>query len=606
MKSKRRMRSSVTTRSGSAMQKAMSHRSFTDKAHNGSFGHVREQERRRSELTGESAVIFGNGAFQGLLVAFAQVAMFVSQTMISVQAVTATSLYYWCRPPSEYSYMSTAQWLNSGIPQGPDGSYSHCSHYERPRLPGSMPTAAEVPCKHWTYNTTSSGYTIVEEWELVCDRMWLLALARAVLMCGRVVCVPLMGLACDRYGRRPVLHASVAVLYCSCVAQCFSSTLSTYVGLGLLQSVSSSVLELTTSILLFESTPLSAREELVALAASVPIVLAPVYYKALSLLAGSWRILHLAVAAPSVLLIIVVYLTGESLDWLIATGKFEDAERAALWAAELNHEKPEVVKERLAGITAGLAVPAERPPRPGRLGFCALFSGPRRCEYFVTFGCWFTMYVGYFSLPVDQVGQQLDERTWIPLYLNMVGMSSAYFITKSFGYRGPLLVLSLLCAVAVAAQLVMTGYGLMVPLAWAFRLSYVVFHMTYVFLCIHTVEIFQTRMRSMGFSLAFMCGSLGALMGALVKYMERVLAIHLKLIPRGVTAVAIASFYMGLVLVPTDTKEESPVVPREMAFGSKRSSSHISLYEESEQRRPSVRVGETTESFQRRPRVPPV
>ncbi|XP_072140791.1 organic anion transporter 3-like [Dermacentor andersoni] len=546
-----------------------SHRRFTDKAHGGSFGHVREQGRRPSELTAESLVIYGNGAFQGLLVAFAQVAMFVSHTTMSVQAGTAKSLYYWCRPPSEYSYMSTAQWLNSGIPRGPDGSYSHCSHYERPRLPDSMPRAAEVPCKHWTYNMTSSGYTVVEEWDLVCDRIWILGLARAILLCGRAVCVPLMGLACDRYGRRPVLHASVAVLYCSCVAQCFTSTLSIYVGLGLLQSASSSVLELTTSILLFESTPLRTREGFVALAASVPMMLAPVYYKAVSSLAGYWRILHLAVAAPSVLLIIFVYLTGESLDWLIASGKLEDAERAALWAAELNHEEPEVVKKRLAGITAGLAGLAERPLRPGKFGFCALFSGPRRYEHFITFGCWFTVHVAYFSLPVDQVGQQLHEHTWTPLCLNMLGMSSTYFITKSCGYRGPLVVLSLLCAATVAAQLVMTTYGLMVPLAWAFRLSYVVFHMSYVFLCIHTVEIFQTRMRSMGFSFAFMCGSLGAVMGAFVKYMERVLPLHLKLIPRGLIAVAIASFYIGLVLAPTDAKEESAVVPREVAFGRK-------------------------------------
>ncbi|XP_075530018.1 organic anion transporter 3-like [Dermacentor variabilis] len=341
------MRSSVTTRAGSATFTATSRRSFTDKAGRGpsigSFGLVREQERRRSELTAGSVVIFGNGTFQGLLVAFARVSMFVSHTMITVQAVTAKSLHYWCRPPPHYSYMSTAQWFNSGIPQRPDGSYSHCSRYERPRLPGSMSRHTEVPCKHWNYNMTSNGHTIVEEWDLVCDRIWLLALARAIFMCERVVCVPLMGLACERYGRRPVLHASVAVLYCSCVAQCFTSKLSTYVGLGFLQSASSSVLELTTSILLFESPPIRTREEFVALAASVPMVLAPVYYTAMASLAGYWRILHLALAAPSLLLIIVVDLTGESLDWLTASGKFKDAERAALWAAELNHEEPEVV-----------------------------------------------------------------------------------------------------------------------------------------------------------------------------------------------------------------------------------------------------------------------
>ncbi|KAH7933867.1 hypothetical protein HPB49_018567 [Dermacentor silvarum] len=591
----------------------MSHRSFTDRAgsapSSGSWGLARENERRRSELTAESVVIFGNGAFQGLLLVFAQVAIFVSHTLISVQAVTTKSLHYWCRPPSEYSYMSTAQWFNSGIPQRPDGSYSQCSRYERPRLAASRPRAVEVPCEHWSYNMTSNGHTVVEEWDLVCDRVWLLELARAIFLCGRVVCVPLMGLASDRYGRRPVLHASVAVLYCSCVAQCFTSTLSTYVGLGFLLSASSSVLELTTSILLFESTPPGAREEFVALASSVPMVLGPVYHSLVASVAGHWRILHLTVAAPSLLLIIVVYLTGESLDWLIASGKFEDAERAALWAAELNHEEPEGVKERLTVITTGLALLGERPARPGWLSFSALFSGPRRYVYFATFGCWFTTNVGYFSLPFEPAGLQLHELRWTAFAINMLGMASSYFITKSCGYRCPLVMLSLMCAATVAAQLFMTSYDLMVPLAWAFMLSYVLFNMSYVFLWIHTVEIFPTRMRSMGFSFAYTCGSLGAVMAALVKHMERQLPIHLKPIPRGLTAAAIAGFYLGLVLVPTNAKDESTVVLKELPFGRKRSSSHVSLYEESEQRRTSVRLGDdlrTPKGFQRKLRVPPL
>ncbi|KAH6924235.1 hypothetical protein HPB50_014066 [Hyalomma asiaticum] len=482
---------------------ATTHRSFADRVGSGpssaSCGPGREHEHRRSELTADSVVVFGNGAFQRLLLAFAQVAIFVSKAQTSVQVLTSKSFRYWCRAPSEYSYMSTAKWFHSGIPQRPDGTYSHCSRYDRPRLPGSEPSFTEVPCQRWYYNLTAEGYTVVEEWDLVCDRLWLLDIANAIFMCGSVVCVPIMGLASDRYGRRPVLYASVAVLYVSCVFQCFSTSLSTYIGLGFLLLASSSVLELTTSILLFESTPVGTREGFVALAVCVPTALSPLYRSAVALFTDHWRMLHLAVAAPSLLLIIVVYLTGESLDWLITSGKFEDAERAALWAAELNHEEPQRVKERLAAITSALALVGGRLLRPGRPGFCAIFSGPRRYVFLATFVCWFISNIGRFSLPFDQVGLHIREFRWTGFVLNLLGMTSSYFITRSCGYLCPLIVLSLVCAATLATQLVVSVYDLLVLSAWGLTASYVFFNMSYVFLCIHTVEIFPTRNEKHGF-----------------------------------------------------------------------------------------------------------
>ncbi|KAH7938787.1 solute carrier family 22 member 8 [Rhipicephalus sanguineus] len=575
---------------------ATSHHSFADRVGSApsstSCGPARELEHRRSELTADSVVVFGNGAFQRLLLAFAQVAIFVSKAQTSVQMLTAKSFRYWCRAPSEYSYMSTAKWFHSGIPQRPDGSYSHCTRYERPRVLGSEPSFSEVPCQHWYYNLTADGYTAVEEWDLVCDRVWLLEIANAVFMCGSVVCVPIMGLASDRYGRRPVLYASVAVLYGSSVFQCFTTSLSTYVGLGFLLLASCSVLELTTSILLFESTPIVTREEFVALAVCVPTALAPVYRSAVGLFADQWRTMHLAVAAPSLLLIIVVYLTGESLDWLIACGKFEEAERAALWAAELNHEEPDHVKERLAAFTSGGPLGSGRLLRPGRPGFHALFSGPRRYVFFATFACWFTSYIGRFSLPFDQVGVQIGEFKWTGFVLNLLGMTSSYFITKGCGYFGPLVVSSLLCASAVAAQLILSVYHMLVLSVWALTVSFVFFNMTYVFLCIHTVEIFPTRMRSMGFAFSYMCGSLGAVTAALVQHMERMLPHSLKLLPRGLSSLAIACCYLGLFLVPTNVKEESTDGLKEAALGRKRSSSHISLSDDTERRRAAMRFGD--------------
>nr|XP_054926533.1 solute carrier family 22 member 7-like [Dermacentor andersoni] len=356
------------------------------------------EKRRPWQATADSERAYGSNSFRLLLLLVAQTSAFASYVQGWTRVVDVQPVDYWCMPPSKYSYMSTAQWFNVGIPRRPDGSYNHCAYYERPRTAVSEPSGAEVLCDHWHYNVSESTHNLLVQWDLVCYRTWLLDVAEAAFVSASALCAPSMGLASDMFGRWPVLYASVVVLFCTGVTQCFATTLASYVVLRFTSAASASVLELIAIVLLFESTQLAQRDSFVALAICFPTMLVPAYVAALNLYTRDWRILRLGVAAPSLLLIVLVHLTSESLDWLVVNGRTKEAERVLMWTARSDRAEPGRVKDRLSAIIDALALSGERPATvAGSPNFRVLFTGPMRYLSLCTFGCWFFSYVGYFS-----------------------------------------------------------------------------------------------------------------------------------------------------------------------------------------------------------------
>lgn len=69
-----------------------------------------------------------------------------------------------------------------------------------------------VPCL-WGYefNTKTIHSSIITEWELVCGREKLIDLAQMILMFGVLLGTISLGIASDRFGRKPVLIICLAV-----------------------------------------------------------------------------------------------------------------------------------------------------------------------------------------------------------------------------------------------------------------------------------------------------------------------------------------------------------------------------------------------------------
>ncbi|KAH7971434.1 hypothetical protein HPB49_024060 [Dermacentor silvarum] len=333
-------------------------------------------------------------------------------------------------------------------------------------------------------------------------------------------------------------------------------------------------------VLLFESTPTGPREPFCALAICWPSVLAPVFVATVAYAAFSWRVIHASLVVPALLLVWTVYVTEESPHWLIVNHRFREARRVALWAAVLNDEDPDIVIERLEKVKEMLAssptavsladsdgVGAANAVRKAEhaTGMCkaATHSSYFRsramlAHCFVVFGCWFMVNVNYYyrSLEVPQV----NLIKWIVIACNMPAMTIAYFIIKHHGRLTPLVVFLVAASVLLLFNTMSRFLGLNFPPQLAIMWRILLLNIAYVLLCVHTVSLFPTQVRSVAFSWAYTFGRLGAIAAEAFRVVEAGLRYDLGALPMGVAAVNLLVF--SLLLLTLSDKKLLDIVTR--------------------------------------------
>ncbi|KAK8763698.1 solute carrier family 22 member 7-like [Amblyomma americanum] len=519
-----------------------------------------------TETVFQTMVVFGFGRFQKLVLLCAEITTFVAYTYSFAVTTDLEPVEHWCRPSAEYSNMSAEAWKNVSVPRLPGSAarFNSCHRYETPLAPNVTETGADgegdarvvVACDAWDYDTRMTGRTVVVHWNLVCDRAWYQQLLSAAFMCAGALSVPCAGLASNRWGRRPIMWASLGALLISGVVTPLAPTAVVFIALRFLSSAAVSALEVVAFVLLFESTPPGPREAFCALAVCWPTVLAPVYVGFIAYLALDWRICHAGLVAPALSLILTVYFTEESPHWLIVNKRYHEARRVALWAARINNEEPEVVIERLELVKEMLAAragkagtancdqqeeqhPAAYQPR------LRYMSRTVMAHCFVVFSCWFTLYVNYYYRNLNL--PYISAVKWVIIAANVPAMTVAYFIIRHHGRREPLVVFLLAVSLLLLFQAATQFLGLKFPSQLGLMWRELLLNIAYVLLCVHTVALFPTQIRSVAFSGAYTFGRLGAMASEAFKVVEDVLPSDLSALPVGVTAVHMMVFSLLLM-----------------------------------------------------------
>lgn len=102
---------------------------------------------------------------------------------------------------------SPAPWNSSlirdSIPKKIDGSIDTCSMY------GVNETV--VPCQSYVYDTTYYQSTRATEWDFVCDKRWMIAIAQTLYMLGTLTGALTLGGLADKIGRKKVFYASAVL-----------------------------------------------------------------------------------------------------------------------------------------------------------------------------------------------------------------------------------------------------------------------------------------------------------------------------------------------------------------------------------------------------------
>ncbi|XP_077519990.1 solute carrier family 22 member 7-like [Amblyomma americanum] len=279
--------------------------------------------------------VFGHGRFQHCLFILTMVSMCAMHCHTLVFGLISGDVDHWCKQPQGEVMMSAASWRNVAIPLDPNGRFSRCTVYV---YPGNPNDTRVVGCHQWDYDPERVRSTIVSQWDLVCNRRPLLAVAQAVYIAGSLLFMSFVGLIADRVGRLPVLLLTVAVLQLATMGGCFAAAYHVYVLSRFLNSGCVATVTVLSSTLLFEASTHKHRSLHLCAAMTVGVLMAEGWFAVARLLRElDWIILQSLMLSPTVLTLYAFTAAHESPRWYVAKKDIASAEMVMLSAAKENH-----------------------------------------------------------------------------------------------------------------------------------------------------------------------------------------------------------------------------------------------------------------------------
>ncbi|XP_054288921.1 beta-alanine transporter-like [Macrosteles quadrilineatus] len=262
------------------------------------------------------------------------------------QLFMAAAPQHWCRVP-ELDHLDPFVARNLSIPaEWKEGEpvFSHCTMYVRNyselrSLPSSQHTLVDTnvtSCKHgWTFDYSQYATTVVTEWDMVCQKDFYSTLALVLLGAGGLIGNYIFGYLQDSLGRRPSFFIYLFIECFFGIATAFAQDFATWtffrVGVGF-----------TVPAIL--GTPYVLAIELVGpkhrtvctILTNIAYSLGLVALAAVVYLIRDWRQLALATSVPFLSFFLYWWVLPESPRWLLARGRFEEAEKILKKMARVN------------------------------------------------------------------------------------------------------------------------------------------------------------------------------------------------------------------------------------------------------------------------------
>uniref|UniRef100_A0A3Q4GIK5 Major facilitator superfamily (MFS) profile domain-containing protein n=1 Tax=Neolamprologus brichardi TaxID=32507 RepID=A0A3Q4GIK5_NEOBR len=357
---------------------------------------------------------------------FQQIVFFSLVATIMPNGFGAFTLVFLTDTPSHHCLVSginlTEDWRKSVIPirvsdcESPN-SVIQCSRYRldvvrnlsaQGYIPGrdvNLTDLEEEGCVDgWSYSKDIYESTIVSEFDLVCSNQWKQPFTSTVFFVGGLLGSFFSGQLSDRYGRKHILFAALAIQTVFTFAQVFSGSWIMFLiilfinGLGQMSNF--------VAALVLGSEVLTGKVRVLYSSFGTCLGFA-IGYMILPLLAyflRDWKSLSLALSLPCVAYVPFWWLMPESPRWLLSRGRVEEAEAIIRTAAKWNKvQAPRIIFED-CGVS--------------ELSLKHYWIKPR-CRTQL-----FTMTVGYYSLSFNTA--QFHENPYISCFISAVVEIPAY------------------------------------------------------------------------------------------------------------------------------------------------------------------------------------
>uniref|UniRef100_A0A8D0U127 Solute carrier family 22 member 4 n=1 Tax=Sus scrofa TaxID=9823 RepID=A0A8D0U127_PIG len=367
----------------------------------------------------------------------------------------------------------------------------------------------------WEFSQDVYLSTIVTEWSLVCEDDWKTPLTTSLFFIGVLVGSFVSGQLSDRFGRKSILFATMAIQTGFSFLQIFSinwemfTVLFVIVGMGQISNYVVAFI-LGTEIL-GKSVRIIFSTLGVCTFFAVGYMLLPLF----AYFIRDWRMLLLALTVPGVLCVPLWWFIPESPRWLISQRRFREAEEIIQRAAKMNNVAAPVV------IFDPVEQQELNPLKQQKVFILDLFKTRNIAIITIMFLLlWMLTSVGYFALSLNTPNLHGDAylNCFFSALVEVPAYVTAWLLLRTLPRRYVIAgVLLLGGGVLLLIQLVPADYNfLSIGLAMIGKFGITsAFSMLYVF----TAELYPTLVRNMAVGLTSMASRIGSIVAPYFVYL---------------------------------------------------------------------------------------
>ncbi|TNM98070.1 hypothetical protein fugu_014316 [Takifugu bimaculatus] len=272
--------------------------------------------------------------------------------------------------------LTAEEQLNLTVPRETDGSFSRCRMF----VPVNWDIGAireqglnvTTACTDgWVYSSALYDATIVTDFDLVCDRSYMVAVVQTVFLTGMLAGSFLFGPAAESCGRRRATQLPVVLGLVAVIAIALSPNLYIYLASLVVVGVALGGYRINAVVLATEWIGASKRSWVSCLSQGF-FAVGQCAAAGLVYVIRDWRKAQYVLAGGQASIILYIWCIPESARWLLGRGRTEEAKRIICKVAAIN--KKEIPEELLQEVTAEQEVKSE--------GIMALFTSPLLMKYF--------------------------------------------------------------------------------------------------------------------------------------------------------------------------------------------------------------------------------
>ncbi|KAM8971308.1 solute carrier family 22 member 12-like [Sarcophilus harrisii] len=382
--------------------------------------------------------------------------------------------------------------------------------------PNSSVAGTEPCLDGWVYDQSNFTSSIVSEWNMVCDWLFLKPMTQSIYMAGIMIGALIYGSLSDRFGRRLVLSCCYLQLAISGTCTAVAPNFSLYCSLRFLSAFAVAGIMMNTSTLLMEWTRTQARARVMTINA-LGFSFGQAMLSGVAYAIRDWYLLQLTVSVPFFLFFLSSWWLAESARWLIITGKTDRGLHALRKVAGINGKKD--ARDTLTTEIVLATMQEDLTTAKVQHSMVDLFRTP---ELRKRFGCmlslWFTFGFTFYGLALDM--QSLGSNIFLIQVLfgaiDIPNKMGAFFAMNHLGRRITQAGSFILAGLCILANTVVP------PELQTLRVTFAVLAIGFVgsaftTLVVYCSELFPTVLRMTASGGCQMLTRLGSSLGPLVR-----------------------------------------------------------------------------------------